>query len=484
MKIKTIVVTSAIFLFLCSSLRHMSFHSTAYDLGIFDQAVYLISRGEPSVPTLLDFHILGDHAALIWYPISLLYKIYPSVYWLFGIQSIALSVGAYYVYRISLNEGLKEKQSSLMALVYLLYPTVISINFFDFHPDTIALPCYFWLILIARQSNPTNKRSSLIKFLIGIAVILSCKAALSLTIIAMGIWLIIFQKKRIYGTIAISLAMGWFIIATQLIIPYYSSNNALISRHLIHYGYLGNSFAQIITNIFLNPQIIITQVFSWQILFYLFTLVLSIIWGLSFKHLSPILCTIPQLLIIILSSSKAFNTVGYQYTLPMVPFLILVVITNIKYQDNWLKNKRIIVVLIAIGFLISFRPHIDIGSNIGRDFSSLTYSLQASQKAVAKVHELDSLRQDSTKGSVLTTAKMIPHLSHRSLIKVASETIPKDETGKLNYGGFDYILLNVRYPILTSTREFAQSLAQQIKTDSRYQLAFQESDVYLFVKNG
>ena len=81
----------------------MSFHSTAYDLGIFDQAVYLISRGEPPISTLLGFHILGDHAALIWYPISLLYKIYPSVYWLFGIQSIALSVGAYYVYRISLN---------------------------------------------------------------------------------------------------------------------------------------------------------------------------------------------------------------------------------------------------------------------------------------------------------------------------------------------------------------------------------------------
>jgi uncharacterized membrane protein len=76
--------------FICSSLRHALFQSTAFDLGIFDQAVYLISRNLPPISTFTGFHILGDHAAIIFYPIAILYKIYPDVHWLFAIQALTL----------------------------------------------------------------------------------------------------------------------------------------------------------------------------------------------------------------------------------------------------------------------------------------------------------------------------------------------------------------------------------------------------------
>ncbi|GBO53740.1 putative membrane protein [Pseudanabaena sp. lw0831] len=476
-KIIAIVVISSIILFLSSSLRHIFFHSTANDLGIFDQSVYLISQGEKPISSLLGFHILADHAAFIWYPISLFYRIYPSVYWLFAIQSIALSLGAYFVYQLSLQQGLKEKQSLAIAIIYLLYPTIISANLFDFHPDTIALPSCFWLVLIARQANQSNYKTSLIKFFTAILIIVSCKAVLSLTVLMTGIWLVFFEKKRIYGLIAIILGLSWFIISTQFIIPYFGSNAASISRHLTHYSYIGNSFIEIVTNTFFKPQILINHVISFSILFYLLSLILPVIWGLSLKYLNPIICGSPQLLMCILSSNKSFYTVGYQYTLPIVTFLFLAVISNIKTQSYCLKNKNIILILVVLGFLISFNPHIDIGSNIGRDFSSLTYSLQASDKAVKIINELDNLRKDGYKGSVLTTAKIIPHLSHRFIIKLADENISKDEIGT-----FDYVLLNTHYPILTSSREFAKSLSEELKIDIRYQMFFHENGILLFVK--
>jgi hypothetical protein len=69
-----LIGTVALFLFGCSVLRHESFHSTAFDLAIFDQAVYLISQGQTPFVTVRNLHILGDHAALILYPIALLYR--------------------------------------------------------------------------------------------------------------------------------------------------------------------------------------------------------------------------------------------------------------------------------------------------------------------------------------------------------------------------------------------------------------------------
>ena len=78
---------SALVLFSSSSLRHFLFQSTAFDLGIFDQCIYLISQGIKPISSFIGHHILGDHAAGIHYILAILYKIYPTVYWLREIWS-------------------------------------------------------------------------------------------------------------------------------------------------------------------------------------------------------------------------------------------------------------------------------------------------------------------------------------------------------------------------------------------------------------
>ena len=58
-------IFSTLFLTLASSLRHFWFHSSSWDLGIFEQAIYLISKGIEPISSLLGFHILSDHGALV-----------------------------------------------------------------------------------------------------------------------------------------------------------------------------------------------------------------------------------------------------------------------------------------------------------------------------------------------------------------------------------------------------------------------------------
>ncbi|MCF3606769.1 DUF2079 domain-containing protein [Planktothrix agardhii 1033] len=104
------VIISSLILFACSSLRHFFFQSNAYDLGIFDNGIYLISQGKEPFVYFRGLHILGDHAAYILYIIALFYKIYPDIHWLFAIQAICLSLGALPTYQLSLQAGLKETQ--------------------------------------------------------------------------------------------------------------------------------------------------------------------------------------------------------------------------------------------------------------------------------------------------------------------------------------------------------------------------------------
>ena len=88
-----IVVVSTLVLLFFSSLRHSLFQSGALDLGFFDQGVYLISQGLVPNSSIIDLHMMGDHAAFILYPLSVFYRIYPDIHWLFLVQAVAISIG-------------------------------------------------------------------------------------------------------------------------------------------------------------------------------------------------------------------------------------------------------------------------------------------------------------------------------------------------------------------------------------------------------
>jgi len=282
------IAGSALLLFACSSLRHALFQSNAFDLGWFDQAVYLISQGQNPIVSIGGFHILGDHAAWIFYPLALLYKIYPDVHWLFAVQAIALAIGALPTFHLARQAGLKESVAIAMAAVYLLYPLVFNVNLFDFHPEVIALPLFLGAILAAQLGRVGA-------FCIAIAFILGCKAVLSLTVAAMGFWLLVFEKRRWCGVIALFAGVAWFLIATQWMIPFFSGREAAAVGR---YAYLGNSVLEIAQNLLFKPGLVLGKVFS-------------------------------------------LNT----------PFLLLVVIGSLGAKRAWLQNRRAIVLWALIAFL-------------------------------------------------------------------------------------------------------------------------------------
>jgi uncharacterized membrane protein len=319
------IAIAAIILFLSSSLRHALFQSTAFDLGIFDQAIYLISQNQTPFSSLMQMHILGDHAAFIYYPLALLYKIYPDVHWLFLVQAVALSLGALPSWSLARLAGLNQAQSRAIAFIYLLYPVVFNINLFDFHPEVIALPALLGAILAARLNK-------VIWFCSTVLLVLSCKAVLSLTVAVMGFWLLLCEKKQRFGAIALLLGVAWFAIASQKIIPLFSGSEvAGVGR----YSYLGKSVLEIAINLILKPQLVLGKVLSFDTLKYIFVLSLPVIWGLlpfsskiGLRYLMPLIPAIPTLAVNILSDLPFQRSLAYQYSVPIIPFLLLAVISK------------------------------------------------------------------------------------------------------------------------------------------------------------
>ncbi|MGB3511445.1 MAG: DUF2079 domain-containing protein [Microcoleaceae cyanobacterium] len=455
------------------------FKSTAFEMGIYDQVTYLISQGLPPISTFLEVHHLGNHAAWAMYPVALLYKIHPSVYWLLLIQAICLAIGGLPTWSLARHAGLNKQQSFAMAMVYLLYPVIFNLNLFDFHPEVMALPAILGAILAAKLDKT-------LWFSIAIIWVLGCKAVLSLPIAAMGFWLYFFEKKRLCGAIALFAGSGWFIIATQVMIPFFRGGEG--PGGIGRYRYLGDSIPAILLNIFLRPELVIVRVISLKTLEYLLLLILPIVWWISPKYLTPLVAVSPVLALNILSDIDAQRDLIHQYSLPILPFLLMTVIYTIadgksglwhwawnlqKHKENEKTNiskiasdrlPKFIIIWSLIGFLAL--------AKYGYFWSIyLDYldTWQPARTAVALV---------KTKGGVLTTSEIAPHLSHRQFIKLIVE---EDELPiKEELVEYDYILLNVRHPGWKSSQEYSLKLVEKMKNTPEFKLSYQQDDVYLF----
>ncbi|HEY9671603.1 MAG TPA: DUF2079 domain-containing protein [Waterburya sp.] len=443
---------SILIFFWCSSLRHALFNSTGWDLGIFDQVVYLISQGQPPISSFIHVHILGDHAAWIFYPLALLYKIYPNVHWLFLVQSTALALGALLTWHLARLAGLRERQAIALSVVYLLYPVIFNANLFDFHPEVIAVPALFAAILAARLGQ-------VVWFCLAIIVVLGCKFILALTVATLGLWLLVFEKKHLYGAIAIISGITWFILATKVILPTFNPQQI---TSLSRYGYLGHSIPGIITNLFLKPGAIFQVILSLDNLKYLVLVFAPVIWGLSLNHLTGLIPAIPTLALNLLADYQPQKDIVAQYSLPLIPFLMVAVIATLADGQGWFQDSRKFTLWSLIFFLGLAR-----WSYFFTKYLPTIDTWQATKDAIALIQ---------TQGGVYTTNEISPHLSHRLLIERTVNTEPQDLTN------FEYILLNQRHPGSNSSPEFAATLIEQLQQTPEFRLRYQNDGVLLFQK--
>ncbi|MBW4521637.1 MAG: DUF2079 domain-containing protein [Scytolyngbya sp. HA4215-MV1] len=448
------IVSSLVF-FGFSSLRHALFQSGAYDLGIFDQAIYLISQGQAPISSFLGFHILGDHAAWIFYPLALLYRVHPSVHWLLAIQALALGLGVLPLHRLVRQAGLAEAQAIVLAIVYLLYPLIFNVNLFDFHPEVLALPCLLTAVWAARAQR-------LGVFCLSLLIILGCKAVLALTIAALGLGLLVFEKRRGYGAIALLAGVSWFFIATQWVIPNFGGATATIERHAARYSFLGRSIPEILHNFLLRPDLLLGKLFSLSTLEYLLLLLIPVIWGLSWQAIGSLIGALPTLMLNLLSDFPAQRNLVFQYSLPMLPFLFLAIIETWRQGRGWLRQRWKILAWSLVAFLALAKV-----GYFGSIYLNSLDTWQATNAAIAQI---------PTQGSVLTTHNIAPHLAHRAQVQFTNiDTPPRLED-------YDYVLLNLRHPGWQSNPEFAVQLLQQVQRSPTFAAVSQGDSVYLFKK--
>lgn len=404
-RIKFAVAATVLIYFLFFSvitvMRHASFSSTAYDLGIFDQTIWGYSQGEMLLNTVRGMNILGDHMHPILFIFAPLYKFLPMPETLLVLQSLALALGALPIYWIA-RKRIGTTAAALISASYLLYPSLQYINMFDFHPEAFAIP----LLLFALYFADARKYAAAIAML---ALTGLSKEHFPLALASVGVYVFLAQKKRLLGTLMAAAGVVWFLVNFKILLPYFYGGSQY--AHLLSYGYLGSSIGNAAKNAVLHPQLIIGNLLAADKLAYLGLLFLplgaaaAVIMGLPYLLLAA-----PFFAINLLRSQDLTTAILYQHNAELIPFIYFAAVMGAKRLVRLLSLLKLSNTRVAIGVFVLLTAVT--ASAVYGPFATIYDVKQFAQNEHVRTGKL-LLGEIPKDASVSADPLLLPHLTHR-----------------------------------------------------------------------
>lgn len=395
-----VVVVGCIYTVVLSfySIAHYAmFYADTYDLGQYDQTLWLISRGFYAYSTGMGLHILGNHGAFILYPLAALYWIASDVRFLLIVQTIIIALGVVPIYLIAKAHD-RPLVGLIVAIAYLLHPATINMNLFDFHPDTLAATALLFAIWAAERRR---------WWIVGIAclIILGAKENFALTVAFFGFWLICRRLWR-PGVVLLLVGTAWFFFATRVMLPAFNGQQEAL--HLSRFSQFGNSMQQIAAFFLLHPQVILADLLQPAKLYYLAALLLPFAF---LPLLSPryLILALPALMLNMLSNYDAQQTLIFHYNALIIAVAAVACINAIL----WLV-RRVSHAYVVIGGVVAM---LLIGSlyTIETTYMALfEYKAQVERSDLRYLLYRDVAAAIPMDANISAQSKIQPHLTHRT----------------------------------------------------------------------
>ncbi len=153
-------------------MRHRVFLTSGFDLGIFDQMFYYMTKGAPPITTIYFApmnHLLSVHFSPIFYLLLPVYKLIPSPKTLIFLQCFFVALAVYPLYHLCRVHQLERKYSLLICALFLIQPAIIGGEFRDFHENKL-LPFFLLSWMLVCERKRMNRWLAGFLFLLTVAV--------------------------------------------------------------------------------------------------------------------------------------------------------------------------------------------------------------------------------------------------------------------------------------------------------------------------
>ena len=179
---------------------HFGLGTSAYDFGLYEQGVWLMSRFESPFVTLMGRNLLGDHSSFVLLFVAPLYWVIESTALLLVIQATVVAAAAIPMHLATRQITGSDALGFVFGLTYLLHPAISWTVLENFHPDSF-LGLFIAMVLWAAVTRKTAW------FWVSVALALLVKEDVAVVLVGIGLWLSIRREwRRGVALIAVSVA--------------------------------------------------------------------------------------------------------------------------------------------------------------------------------------------------------------------------------------------------------------------------------------
>ena len=304
-----LTVLYTLWLALRTTRDHFGLGTSAYDFGLYDQGVWLLSQGRAPFVTLMGRNLFGDHTSFILLPLVPLYWVVSSTGLLFGAQALALGLGAVPMWKAT-RELLGEPSYACVAVVaYLAHPALTYTGRENFHPDAALAPLIAWAIYAALGYRWRQ-------YAFAVLLILSVKEDTGLFVAALGVWVALRRDRRVglvtlFGSLWCAALLMFAVMRGIVGVPYRN-------EWRLPFGGFGGLVRTSLT----RPDKLIRHLVSGDRPWYLVQLLAPVGFVALLRPEIVLLGTLP-LLSNLVSTFWYQSQIEYHYAVQFVPILVL-----------------------------------------------------------------------------------------------------------------------------------------------------------------
>jgi uncharacterized membrane protein len=449
--------------------HHRNFGTWSFDMGIYDQAFWLVSRGKSFI-TVRGLDVWGHHINLVAFLFAPFYWLGAGPSFLYAVQASVLGMGAVPAYLIARDRTGNPWLGTVIAYVYLLYAPVQWLTWANFHPEALVVtPLLFAWWLAGRR----HWRRAYLAVLLGLA----CREDVAMAVAIMGVvlWFTfrgrtdVDRRDRRMALLLTALGVVWYALSVRLVIPAF---NRWQQPFYItgYYGNYGSDVFEIAQTMLQRPDRVVSDATQPDRLRFYRDLLLP--WGgLPLGGLAHLAMALPQMLASAIGLTPYARSIRYQYTAVMIAPIVIAAIEGVALAWRYRWSRRVVLPwLVACAYV----------SNIAWSPSPMSANDRVWARPIER-HEAmrAALTLVPDDAAVTATYSLLPHLTHREQIYDWPNPFVEAYWG--NDDGYrlpdpstiDYLVLDVR-----SIGDEQFDLFDELTgTGGEYELLFVDQDV-------
>ena len=467
-----LMLAYAAFFSTAAVLRHQSLHSTGFDLGNFDQAIWNTLHGRPfrttNIPGITTR--LAVHVEPILLLIAPLYLVWPDPRALLILQATALAAGGWPVFRLAADRLSSGLAGIVFLLVYLLFPALQGPNLYDFHPSPLAAP------LLAFAYYAANRCQWKVFAALTLVAAL-CREEIPLLVAAMGLYVAWVQGKVRLGLAVAAVSLAYFLIVNGLVVPHFSATEIQQFMGGNRYAQFGDSVIEAAVTVLTRPVLAWQHVVSDPLRVRYLTHLLFPVAFLALLDPATLLIAAPVVAVNVLSNYEPMYWLDrLHYSATVVPFVVIAAVGGTARLVRWLEARRGIAPVftqyaLLVGMLIA-----TLGYTLRFGHTPLAVGFQGYRVTERTAQAYSLIERIPPDAVVSANGNLNPHVTRRPTAYV----FPKLQGSEWEPPA-EYVLLDSRgvfYP-LPSAQAYERAIAD-LNADPAYRLIGQAGDFFMW----